>query len=153
MFSLFKKKPITFFSDNEIAVIVSAIKEAELLTSGEVRVYTESKCRFVNALDRAAEIFHQLHMQSTQQRNAVLVYVALKDRQLALYADEGIYQKSGNEFWNAAVKKMLAHFNKENYAQGIADVVKEIGESLAFHFPYDGQIDKNELPDEIDFGK
>ena len=87
------------------------------------------------------------------QRNAVLVYVALKDRQLALYADEGIYQKAGKDFWNTAVKKMLSHFNKEDYAQGIAAVVKEIGESLTDHFPYDGLTDKNELPDEIVFGK
>ena len=47
---------------------------------------------------------------------------------------------------------MLSHFNKEDYAQGIA-VVKEIGESLTDHFPYDGLTDKNELPDEIVFGK
>jgi len=153
LLSLFTRRHTPFFSPEEQSIIVSAVQEAELRTSGEVRVYAESKCSYVNPLDRAAEIFHNLQMQATQQRNAVLVYVALKDRQLALYADEGIYQKAGKDFWNTAVKKMLSHFNKEDYAQGIAAVVKEIGESLTDHFPYDGLTDKNELPDEIVFGK
>jgi len=48
---------------------------------------------------------------------------------------------------------MLAHFNKQDYAAGIATVVSDIGESLAYHFPYDGTTDKNELPDDIVFGK
>ena len=46
-----------FFSQEEKNKIVSAIREAEQQTSGEVRVYVESHCRFVEALDRAAEVF------------------------------------------------------------------------------------------------
>lgn len=130
-----------------------AVQEAEKLTSGEIRVYVESHCEYVDAIDRAKEIFGSINMQATQLRNAVLVYVALKDRQLALFADEGIYTKAGAPFWNSAVKQMLAHFNKANYALGIASVVSEVGQSLAFHFPYDSATDKNELPDDIVFGK
>jgi len=48
---------------------------------------------------------------------------------------------------------MLQHFNKANYADGIATVVKEIGDALHTHFPYDEHTDKNELPDDIVFGK
>jgi len=153
MFSIFKKKQPQFFTGEENKLIVHAVQEAEKLTSGEIRVYVESHCEYVDAIDRAKEIFGNINMQATQLRNAVLVYVAIKDRQLALFADEGIYIKAGKDFWNGAVKKMLAHFNKENYAAGIATVVTEIGESLAFHFPYDAATDKNELPDDIVFGK
>ncbi len=67
---------------------------AEKETSGEVRLYIENKCRFVDPLDRAAEIFLQLKMNETANRNAVLVYVAKQHRQLAVFADEGIYNKS-----------------------------------------------------------
>ena len=90
----------------------------------------ESRCRFVNPLDRAAEVFTGLKMDQTAQRNAVLVYVALKDRQLALYGDKGIHEKVGDAFWNAQVRMILSHFYKENYAEGIAKVVGEIGEAL-----------------------
>jgi len=151
--SIFKKKQQHFFTAEEQQAIVHAVGEAEKRTSGEIRVYVEGHCSFVNALDRAAEVFHTLKMDATSQRNAVLVYVAMKDRQLALYADEGIYQKEGNVFWNDAVKKILSHFNKEDYAKGIAGVVHEIGESLANHFPFDASTNKNELPDDIVFGK
>ncbi len=147
------RKTKKFFSEEENERIVQSIRDAEKSTSGEIRVFVESKCRFVDALDRAAEIFAKLEMQKTEQRNAVLVYVALKDKQLALFGDEGIHQKLGNEYWNAAVKKMIAHFNKENYAAGISECVREVGEALHFHFPYDKDTDKNELPDEIVFGK
>ena len=153
MFNFFQKKSVEFFTPEEKKIVTSAIEAAERSTSGEVRVFIESKCLFVNAVDRAIEMFQQLNMTNTAQRNAVLVYVAVKDRQLAVFGDEGIHQKVGNEFWNASVKEMLLHFNKENHAQGIAEVVKQIGEALKQHFPYDGATDVNELPDDIVFGK
>jgi len=53
----------------------------------------ESRCRYVDPLDRAAEVFANLKMEQTDARNAVLVYVALKDRQLALLGDKGIHEK------------------------------------------------------------
>ena len=151
--SIFKKKQQHFFTAAEQEAIVQAVGEAEKRTSGEIRVYVESRCSYMNALDRAVEVFHKLKMEATSQRNAVLLYVAMADRQLAVYADEGIYQKEGKVFWNDAVKKILSHFNQQDYAKGIAGVVNEIGESLANHFPFDASSNKNELPDDIVFGK
>ncbi|HRH48931.1 MAG TPA: TPM domain-containing protein [Panacibacter sp.] len=153
MFSLFRKKAVDFFSKEEKEKILAAIKDTELSTSGEVRVYIENQCTFVDAVDRAVEVFYSLKMQETRHRNATLVYVALKDKQLAVFGDEGIYSKTGKDFWNNAVRNMLQYFNKENYADGIADVVKKIGDALALHFPYEAATDKNELPDDIVFGK
>ena len=123
------------------------------MTSGEVRVFVESKCSYVDAIDRAAELFFKLQMQKTDDRNAVLVYVAMKDRQLAVFGDEGIHKRVGDEYWNTEVKKMISNFNRENYAKGISEVVKDIGVALTQHFPYNNASDKNELPDDIVFGK
>lgn len=152
IFSFLQKKPVEFFSDAEKERIVAAVKAAEQRTSGEVRVYVESRCRFVDALDRAVEIFHGLKMHETADRNAVLVYVAMKDHQLAIFGDEGIHRKVGTAFWNEELGHMLKEFNKENYAEGIACVVREIGEVLVQHFPYNKETDKNELSDDIVFG-
>ena len=151
LLSIFAKKAL--LSEDETSVIVEAIRVAERKTSGEIRVFVESHCKFVDSLDRATEVFHSLKMEATEYRNAVLVYVAIKDRQLALFADEGIYTKAGAAFWNTAVADMLKHFNKNNYGKGIATVVTEIGDTLQTHFPYDSHTDKNELPDDIVFGK
>ncbi len=132
---------------------MEAIQRAERETSGEIRVFVESRCRFVDPLDRAAEVFAGLKMEETAARNAVLVYVALKDRQLALFGDKGIHQKVGGVFWNDKVKVILSHFNKSNYAEGIVRVVGEIGIALRSHFPYDKNTDTNELPDDIIYGR
>ena len=152
MFGFLRKKK-EFFTEAEKRSIIEAISNAERRTSGEVRVFVESRCRYVDAIDRAAEIFFQLKMEKTDDRNAVLVYVATKDRQLAIFGDEGIHKKVGNEYWNTEVKKMISIFNEENYVEGICHCVIDIGETLHHHFPYDKDTDKNELPDDIIFGR
>lgn len=151
LFPFFKKKKLLLASQEEL--IVNAIRTAEKNTSGEVRVYIESRCRFVDPVDRAMEVFFGLKMNDTDDHNGVVIYVALKDRQLAVYADEGIYKKVGKEFWQNAVKQMLQLFNKADYVEGICQTVTTIGQTLAKEFPYEANDDKNELPDEIIFGK
>jgi uncharacterized membrane protein len=151
LFSLFRKKD--FFSVEERQEIVAAVQNAERMTSGEVRVFVENRCSYMDAIDRAKEIFSELKMYETHDRNAVLVYVALKDKQLAILGDEGIHSKLGNDYWNTEVKKMISNFNRENYADGIKEVVMDIGEALTQLFPYNNDTDKNELPDDIIFGK
>lgn len=153
MKSIFSNKKSEYFTAEEREKIVAAIKEAETRTSGEIRVHIENHCRFVDPLLRAAEVFINLKMEATVLRNGVLIYVALKDRQLAIYADEGIYQKAGSEFWKNEVEIMLSEFRQYHYAQGLIEVILQIGEVLSQHFPYDEKIDKNELPDEIAFGE
>jgi uncharacterized membrane protein len=150
--SIFSKKK-EFFTAEEKHRVVEAVRQAEHRTSGEIRVFVESRCRYVDAIDRAAEIFFNLEMQKTEQRNAVLIYVAMKDRQLAIFGDQGIHEKVTDEYWRAKVQKMIGKFNKDDYADGISHCVLDIGEALHNHFPYDKQHDKNELPDDIVFGK
>jgi uncharacterized membrane protein len=146
-----KKKD--FFTPAEQNQIVEAIKLAEKQTSGEIRVFVESKCRFVHPLDRAVEVFRHLKMNQTAQRNGVLVYVAIKDRQLAIFGDQGIHEKVGEKFWQEKVALMIAGFSKKSYAESIARIVSEIGEALRLHFPYADKGATNELPDDIVFGR
>lgn len=152
MFGLFKKKQREYFTPAEKDIIVKAIQEAELRTSGEIRIYVESKCEMVNPVLRAKEIFYQLKMDQTASRNGVLLYLAMDDHQLAVFGDEGIHQKVGHEFWQKEVAFMLEEFKQKHFIEGIAHIVEDIGEALVTHFPYDGTTDKNELPDDIVFG-
>lgn len=153
MLSFFKRRQKKFFSEEEEQKIISSIIEAEQQTSGEVRLYVESRNRFVDPLDRAAEIFLQLKMQETVNRNAVLVYVATDHHELAVFADEGIYNKAGQQFWNSAVQTMINEFRKDHFAEALSEIIYKTGQLLKTHFPYDAAIDKNELPDNIVFGK
>ena len=53
--SLFKHKPLL---DEEIEKrVAAAIAEAEKKTTGEIRVFVESHCEYVDPMDRAKEIF------------------------------------------------------------------------------------------------
>src|SRR4051794_3227418 len=97
-FSIFRKKK-QFFTPEQQQQITEAIQHGEKNTSGEVRVFVESHCKYVDAIDRAHEIFFSTKMDNTKDRNAVLLYLALKDKQLALFADEGIYQRVGQQYW------------------------------------------------------
>jgi uncharacterized membrane protein len=151
MFTLFSKPE--FLSTSEKEKVVNAIREAERRTSGEVRVFIESRCRFVDPMDRAAEIFWSLQMDRTVERNAVLIYVAVKDHQMAILGDQGIHEKVGAEFWKEEIAKMRLHFQREHYMDALVLAIEDVGHALDDHFPYDNKGDKNELPDEIVFGK
>jgi uncharacterized membrane protein len=148
-FKLTGKKKV--FILQEETRVVEAIRAAEKRTSGEVRVYIESKCRYVNPVDRAAEVFFSLQMERTKDRNAVLVYVAYKHRQAAIFGDEEIHRRVGSGFWEAEIAKMLRHFSEEEFSDGLVAVIHDIGEVLSKEFPFE-RDDKNELPDDIVFG-
>ncbi len=152
MFQLFKRKPVNYFSEQEKQLIVHAIEKAEHRTSGEVRIYIENHCP-TDPVKRAQEVFQSLKMYETIARNGVIVYLAMKDKKLAIYGDEGIHTKVGDAFWNAEVSKILSHFNQNNFTEGIVNIILAVGEALTLHFPYDDKTDTNELPDEIVFGR
>lgn len=148
----FKKKQ-TIFTEEENRRIVSAIRTCEQRTSGEIRIYIESRNPFVSPMDRAIEVFAKLKMEQTDHRNGVLLYIAHKDHELALFGDEGIYNVTGKVFWDKEVSTMLANFKENNLVEGIIQCVLDVGEALHNSFPYIPTEDKNELPDDIVFGK
>jgi len=152
IFNLFSSKKQSFFTKEEEERMVKAIRSAELQTSGEIRLFVESKCSFINPVDRAIELFGKLNMHQTQDRNAVLVYIALKDKQLAVFGDEGIHQRLGQSFWNDEVEKIIGQFNQNEISNGICNMIQAIGKALTHHFPH-AIDDKNELSDGIVFGK
>ncbi len=147
----FSKKD--FFSSAEKNQIVAAIREAEHQTNGEVRVFVESRCRYVDPLHRGAEVFWLLKMEHTEARNAVLIYVAVKDRQLAIFGDKGIHEKVGDTFWNQEVNNIISQFQQNSFSDAIVKMIRGVGAALKYHFPYNRDTDTNELPDDIVFGR
>jgi uncharacterized membrane protein len=92
-------------------------------------------------------------MEETHHRNGVLLYIATKHKELALYGDKGIHEQVGTAYWENEVREMLKYFKENHLADGIIHCVTHIGETLNEKFPYISTEDKNELPDEIIFGK
>ncbi len=139
-----------FFSKEEKTLIRSAVTEAELNTSGEIRVHIDNHCRG-DVMDRAAWWFAKLEMQKTAQRNGVLFYLAVKDQKFAILGDAGINAVSPDDFWDQIKEKMQANFLEGKFASGLHEGILMAGAQLKKNFPYqDGDV--NELSDDISFG-
>jgi uncharacterized membrane protein len=150
--NVFKQKE--FFTDEEHQRLVDAIKMAEKETSGEIRLYVESKSpSSKEPVNRAKELFFQLKMDKSEQHSATLIYVAANNRQAAVYGDESIHKKVGEQYWQGVLTKMLHHFKQGKLVDGLCIGIEDLGQALKSHFPYDKNTDKNSWPDEIVFGK
>jgi len=141
---------VHFFSKEEKQLILSAVKEAELNTSGEIRVHLDNRCPG-QVLDRAAWWFGKLKMHKTEKRNGVLIYLAVKDQKLAILGDAGINAVTPDDFWDEIKEAMLERFRDGDYAEGLRKGILMAGEALKTHFPYQSD-DVNELSDDISFG-
>jgi uncharacterized membrane protein len=139
------------FNTQQINYIESAIGTAEKATSGEIRVHIEKRCK-EDVLDRASHLFSLLEMQKTELRNGVLFYLATEDKQFAILGDVGINAVVPKGFWDDIRDNMVEFFKKGEYTEGLAYGIKESGEQLKAHFPYQ-KDDVDELPNEISFGK
>ena len=140
-----------FFTSDQKQQIISAIKDAELNTSGEIRVHIENHCK-KDVLDRAATIFATLKMHKTKLRNGVLFYLAIKDQKFAILGDGGINAVTPDDFWDSIKEMMLLKFKEGEFTVGLSSGIKLAGEQLKAHFPYQSD-DINELDDDISFGE
>lgn len=137
------------FTKTDEEKVVNAIKEAELNTSGEIRVHVENYC-FGDSLKKAEKIFAKLNMQNTKDRNGILIYIAAVSRKIAVFGDKGIHEKLGQNYWDDLVKGIIENFRKEAKAEGLAQGIIECGLQLKHFFPYKSD-DKNELNDSISY--
>jgi uncharacterized membrane protein len=140
----------TIFTKQEKELIKIAILNAELDSSGEIRVHIENNCK-QDVLDRAAYLFEKLEMTKTEQRNGVLFYLAVKDQKFAILGDAGINAVVEQGFWDEVKSVLAASFKKGEFTQGLAQGIEMAGKKLKKHFPYH-RDDINELSDEISFG-
>ena len=123
--------------------IVAAIREAELRTSGELRVFISRK--EANDAVAAAQVeFTLLGMTKTAERNGVLIFVAPRAQTFAVIGDTGIHAKCGHAFWQELADAMSAHFRNSDFTQGLLEVIRIAGDLLAEHFPR-GSDYRNEL--------
>jgi uncharacterized membrane protein len=130
--------------------IGAAIKKAEKVTSGEIRIVIEDTCKG-DVLDRAAHLFRKLKMHETKERNGVLIYVSVDDHKFAIIGDAGIHKIVRDDFWNKIKEEMAQHFRQGQLAEGIIHAIHEAGKALSHHFPCQ-KDDRDELSDEIFFG-
>jgi len=139
------------FTKEQKEDIRQAILNAELDTSGEIRVHIETSSNG-EVLDRAAFLFDKLGMQKTEKRNGVLFYLAVKNRRFAVIGDRAINAVVPDAFWDDLKNVQLNYFREEKFTEGLIEGISKVGTYLKKHFPYETD-DVNELSDEISFGE
>ena len=134
----------------DAAAVKQAIEEAEGRTSGEIRVSVSTF--FWGNVRRTAEgAFARMGMDQTAQRNAILFFVVPSRRTFVVLGDEGIHAKVGQAFWDSVAAAMSAKFKARDFTGGLVLGITEAGKQLAEHFPHQGEHDRNELSDDVDF--
>ena len=128
--------------------IVAAIRAAERMTSGELRVFI-SQQSITDPVVAAQQEFTRLGMENTRDRNAVLIYLAPGPRRFAVIGDTGVHARCGDAFWQELTRSMTAHFRAAEFTEGIVQGILRAGELLAEHFPRRPD-DANELPDRVE---
>jgi uncharacterized membrane protein len=129
--------------------VVEAIRQAELNTSGEIKVHIENFCKG-DVEERSLVVFNRLKLNETKLRNGVLIYLAVRDHKFAILGDEGINKVVEDGFWNDVKDLMLSHFKENRFADGLEQGIQRCGEKLKTYFPFQSD-DKNEIPDEISY--
>ncbi len=142
-----KEKAEEFFSKEEEARILQAVKEAENRTSGEIRVHLENHTDEPN-LEHAKKVFHKVGMDKTALRNGVLFYLAVQDHQFSIVGDKGINEAVPGNFWDEIRDTMQGHFRQGHFTEGLVEGITMAGHALKKYFPVQDD-DINELPDEI----
>lgn len=138
-----------FLSNEDIAVLIDAIKTAEDHSTGEIRVHIDSTTEKDNA-KIAFEIFKSLGMEHTKERNAVLFHVNFEQRYLTIIGDTAIHEKVKQSFWDKIHDEATQKFSQQNYCEGLKNAILETGLELKRYFPVSG-TNVNELPNEITF--
>ena len=127
--------------------IVESIRQAELLTSGEIRVYIAKQCK-QSVLVKASRVFQKLKMQNTILRNAVLILVCPSDQKAAILGDKGINNIIEADFWDSTLNELISYCSKDLITEGICKAVDKVGHLIKKEYPYlEGDI--NELDNEV----
>ena len=142
------KKNKSFLTPEEKKSVENEIMNAELKTSGEIRVHILNKNKTDNIMDEAGKWFKKLKMHKTRDRNGVLLIIAPHAKKFAIFGDVAINEKIHDNFWNEVRDKIQEYFVYGRYSEGIKFAVKTTGSVLERFFPIKPD-DVNELPNEI----
>jgi uncharacterized membrane protein len=140
----------TFFSAEASQKIIAAIRQAESVSSAEIRVHVERRS-LQNPIKRGIAVFHKLKMDQTKLRNGVLLYLSVKNHKFAVLGDKGIHEGVPADFWDKLAADVTSFLQNDSLVDGICASISLLGTALSQYFPRQAD-DVNELDDEISIG-
>jgi uncharacterized membrane protein len=142
---------MNIYSQSDLDFLKTCIEKAEKTTSGEIRLHLEAVCSNEIPENRAQEVFMELGMTQTKQRNAILIYLAFESKKFVLWGDQGIHERVGQDFWDKQAQFLSEQLKDGNFVFGMQKVIEQLGVALGEFFPWDDS-DKDELDNSISTG-
>jgi uncharacterized membrane protein len=114
--------------------VVSAIRAAEVGTSGEVRVMI-ARHKVEDPVAAAQAYFNSTGMANSPHRNGILIFLAPRSRKFAVIGDTAVHERCGDAFWASLTEAMSEHFRRGRFTDGLVHGIERAGELLARTFP------------------
>lgn len=136
-------------SREELDRLSVKIAAAEKMTSAELCVVL-TRSSWFGIKNKARRLFRRYGLHETAQRNAVMILVDTRSRELLIYGDDGVHQRVGEMFWSDVRDAMLDELRAGRLADALATGIRLVGEKLAVLFPAAGD-DRNEIAHDVIF--
>ena len=130
----------------------SAVAASEALHRGEIRFAIEGALdvhalrRHETPRDRAHEVFAELRVWDTRERNGVLIYILIAERDVEIVADRGFEGRVSADEWQAVCTAIEAAYREGRWRDGALLGIDAVTQLLVREFPRTGAPDVDEQP-------
>lgn len=132
------------FPSHALTAIENAIEASETTHSAEIRVAIEvalelrTLWRVRTARERALQVFSDLEVWNTRERNGVLIYVLLAERDVEIVADRGFDGRIADSEWQRVCTLIEREFKAGRWRDGVLVGIEAITLLLTREFPAAG---------------
>lgn len=89
-------------------------------------------------------LFYKYKLHQTHHRSAILLTLALKERQFAVWADEGVVRRSGDKLWSEVCQTLSQKLKQGHRLEALCAAVDVAENVLRSEQPH-----RDEMDDEI----
>jgi uncharacterized membrane protein len=140
------------FPSHALTAIEDAVERSERQHRAEIRVSIEVALdwrtlrRVRTVRERALEVFGELGVGNTRERNGVLIYVLLAERAVEIVADSGFDRRVSDGEWHRVRTLIEREFSAGRWRDGALVGIEAVTVLLKREFPTVGH-DVNEKAD------
>ena len=128
---------MALLSADDIQRLEAKIDAVRQMTSADLRVAITGPT-WLGINRKARKIFDEHRLANTPERNAVLVVVDPKSREIAIYGDEGISSRADEMFFDDVRDAIVGEFRAGRPADGLSLGIRLLGEELVRLYPGNG---------------
>lgn len=140
------------FPAETLDAIEAGVRESEREHRGEIRFALEGALeprdlwRTVAARDRALEVFAELEVWNTIEKNGVLIYVLLAEHDVEIVADHGLEGRVTQAEWQDVCAAMELAFRDGRWREGSLAGIGGVTRLLVREFPAGAEVNPDEQP-------